>query len=404
MGRRVLELPPPFKGLEALAGGEPSPLTDPPEALRAAVRAPVAGFPLEAFTRGRRVALILPDATRPVPTALIEALLAELGQACVEVRIANGTHRQSTADEQRAMLGRFFGAIPVGDRLADDPSAHRALAGTSARLDARALQADALVLMGPPSFHYLAGFGGGGKLVAPGLADRATAERVHAACLSPEGGRHPKARAGVLEDNPLREEIEAICRRAPEQFYVLPVLDSSGRPTRIIAGERGAALGAVAALLREHYGLRCRRFPAVVASAGGAPFDVDFVQGHKAIEAAAEACEPDGPILFIAECAEGLPARHRSFLAAHRSAAAMERSLRARFDIAAHTVWAARLKAERFRIYALTAMEKSVVEALGMIPVTSLEDAAARADFRGGALLPFGARFLPQVWPRPAKG
>lgn len=258
--------------------------------------------------------------------------------------------------------------------------------------------------MGPPSFHYLAGFGGGGKLVAPGLADRATAELIHAACLAPEGGRHPKARAGILEGNPLREQIEAICRRAPEQFYVLPVLDSSGRPVRIVAGERGAAFGAATSLLREHYGLPCRRFPAVVASAGGAPYDVDFVQGHKALEAAAEACEPGGSMLWVADCGEGLPARHRAFLAAHRDAAAMERSLRARFDIAGHTVWAARLKAERFRVYALTSMDRSAVEALGMIPVASLEEAAARADFRGGALLPFGARFLPQVGPPPATG
>lgn len=396
MGSRGLELPRAFKGLEVLAGGEPPPLADPPEALKAAVRAPVAGKSLEAFARGRRVVVVLPDATRSMPTPLVEALLAELGGDCAEVRIANGTHRQTTVEERRGLLGRFFGAVPAGDRLADDPSAHVGLPGSPARLDARALESDALVLMGPPSFHYLAGFGGGGKLVAPGLADRATAERIHAACLAPEGGRHPKARAGILEENPLREQIEAICRRAPEQFYVLPLQDAAGRPTRIVAGERGAAFGAAAELLRTHYGLRCRRYPAVVASAGGAPYDLDFVQGHKALEAAAEACEPGGAILFVAECSEGLPARHRAFLAANPDAKAMERSLRVRFDIAGHTVWAARAKAERFRIFALTSMPRPLVEALGMTPVDSLDQAAARADFRGGALLPFGARFLPQ--------
>jgi nickel-dependent lactate racemase len=396
LGGSELTLPRSLAELEVLAGSEPSALSDPPDALRAAVRAPIAGPSLDAFARGRRIAVVLPDATRPLPTALVEALLEELEGIEVQVRIANGTHRQTSVGEQRRLLGRFYGSLEVGDRLADDACAHRELPGTMARLDARALEADALVLMGPPAFHYLAGYGGGGKLVAPGLADRDTAERIHRTCLAPEGGRHPKARAGVLVGNPLREQIEAVCSAAPDQFYVLPLLDSTGRPTRIFAGERGPAFRAATQALDALYGLPCHRFPAVVVSGGGAPDDLDFVQAHKALEAAADACEPGGAILFAADCGEGLPSRHRAFLSTHKDAAAMERALRDRFDIAAHTVWAARVKAERFRILALTSMERAVVEALGMHPVASLDEAAASADFRGGALLPFGARFLPR--------
>ncbi len=396
LGSSELTLPRSLAGLEVLAGSEPSALPDPAGSLRAAVRAPIAGPSLDAFVRARRITVVLPDATRPLPTPLVEALLEELEGVEVTVRIANGTHRQTSPDEQRRLLGRFYGSLEVGDRLADDTHAHRPLPDTRARLDACALDADALVLMGPPAFHYLAGYGGGGKLVAPGLADRDTAERIHRTCLAAEGGRHPNARAGVLDGNPLREQIEAICRAAPEQFYVLPLLDSRGRPTRVVAGERGPAFRTAVHAIDALYGVPCRRFRAVVISGGGAPYDLDFVQAHKALEAGAAACEPGGTLLFAADCAEGLPSRHRAFLEAHKDAAAMERALRDHFDIAAHTVWAARAKAERFRILALTSMERSVVEALGMHPVASLEEAAGLAEFRGGALLPFGARFLPR--------
>ncbi len=393
-GRRTLPLPPPLMGLVALARPEPPPLADPSTALRDALCAPVSGPPLAELARGARVVLVLPDGTRPLPVALVETVIEELGASLLEVRVANGTHRRTGAEEHRRLLGRFFGKIAVGDRDCENAAAHRQCG--PARLDARALDADALVLMGPASFHYLAGFGSGGKLLAPGLADLATARWVHSACLAPEGGRHPLARAGVRENNPLRERIEAICHKAPPQLYVIPVLDSSGGPVRIIAGERGAAFAQSCQALEDGYSATCTLHQTVIASSGGHPYDVDFVQGHKALEAAAAACRPGGTIVWISDCSEGMPARHRAFLEKHPTAAAMEAALRHSFDIAAHTVWAAREKAERFRIRAVTSLPAELVRALGMEPCASIDEALEGCELTDAAILPAGARFLPR--------
>ena len=288
----------------------------------------------------------------------------------------------------------------MGDRLADDPLAHATLspsgpdAPAARSIDRLAAESDALVLMGPASFHYLAGFGGGGKLVAPGLSDRATAEHIHAACLASQGGRHPDARPGAV-DNPLRHRLEEVCRCAPKQFYVVPLLDSSYRPVALFAGERQAAFKASCEALARDYGVACRRYQTIVVSAGGHPYDVDFVQAHKAWEMARAACLEGGNIVWIARCPEGLPPRHTSFLAQHKTAQDMEAALRERFDIAAHTVWAARLKAEKTHVVALTEMPNEIVSALGMRKAESLEKALDWVPLDDAAVLPLGSRFLP---------
>jgi nickel-dependent lactate racemase len=139
----------------------------------------------------------------------------------------------------------------------------------------------------------------------------------------------------------------------------------------------------------------CRRYRTIIACAGGHPYDVDFVQAHKAWEAAMAACVPGGNIVWIARCPEGLPARHLAFLEKHRTAAQMESALRARFDIAAHTVWAARLKAEGSRVVALTQLGEPIVSALGMSKAASLEQALGEVPLDDAAILPLGSRFLP---------
>ena len=401
-GADELPLPARLQGLPVLATDEPQPLADPSAALSEALAHPQGGPSLPDFVRGcKRVGVVLPDGTRPLPTALVEGLLAALQVRGVPiiVRVANGTHRRTSEAEHRKLLGRFFGKVETGDRAADDAAAHLSLPGgpdapAARSIDRSAAQCDALVLMGPAAFHYLAGFGGAGKLVAPGLADRATAEYIHSACLAPEGGRHPKARAGTI-DSPLRARLEEICRCAPKQFYVIPLLDSAYRPAAIFSGEREAAFRASCEALALHYGVACRRYQTLIVSAGGNPYDIDFVQAHKAWEMAAAACKEGGNIVWIARCPEGLPPRHAAFLAKHRTASHMEAALRQRFDIAAHTVWAARLKAEKSRVVALTEMSAEIVTGLGMQKAESLADALARVPLDDAAILPLGSRFLP---------
>src|SRR5919112_1988148 len=85
-------------------------LPDERVAFEEAVRRPLGSAPLRDVVRARdRVAIVIPDITRPLPTdRLLPWVLEEIDHVPLErVAIVNGTgsHRGNTPDELRAMVG-----------------------------------------------------------------------------------------------------------------------------------------------------------------------------------------------------------------------------------------------------------------------------------------------------------
>ena len=86
------------------------------------------------------------------------------------------------------------------------------------RNDTRVLSGFRLTL-GGVSLHYLAGFGGGPKMVFPGVASRAGAAANHKRALGPlpPGGLHPGCGPGRIEGNPVAEDIAQAAAVDPAQ-------------------------------------------------------------------------------------------------------------------------------------------------------------------------------------------
>lgn len=405
-GKHELPLPAAWRGAEVVAPTDPPPLPDPAAAVAGALARPLGAPALRAFVEpGDRVAIVVPDATRwAAPDVLLPPIVEAVqaaGASFVAVRIANGTHRRSAPAEIPALVGGVD--LPAGDRDCDDPDAHEALGKApglgTVRVDREVARADRLVLVGAISFHYLAGFGGGGKLLAPGCADRATALAIHRRCLAEPGpGRHPAARPGVLDGNPLHAAIAEVLALAPPAFLVQVALQRGRRPAGIFAGDVRAAHRAAADFHRRWHA-RPVGPPAdlVVASAGGHPFDLDLYQAHKALEAACRAVRPGGTVILAAACPEGAgsPALAQSLL--HRTPDALEAALRASFSVAGHTALALRRKTAAARcILVGAAVDPALARGLGFEPAADLE---AAAHLAGAAerilLLPDGAATLP---------
>jgi nickel-dependent lactate racemase len=411
-GNGELPLPPAWRRLPSCSGEDPAPLAEPAETLAGALSRPLGAPALPAFVEpGDRVAVVVPDSTRRAALEVtLPAVLAAVNAAApseVVVRIANGTHRRSTAAEL-AGVAALAGGAPVGDRDTDDPAAHEALGhfvGGVARIDREAARADKLVLLGAISFHYLAGFGGGGKLVAPGLADRATALAIHRRCLAEPGpGRHPLARPGDLAGNPLQDAIAGILALAPPAFLVQVALTRGKRPAAFFAGAVASAHAAAAAFHRRaherHLG---PALDLVVASAGGSPSDLNLYQAHKALEAACRAVRPGGAVVLCAECPEGAGADALVEAPARWPTPDLhEAALRAEFGIARHTALALRRKTAATRCVLVSrGIDPALARALGFTPAADLDEAqrivAAWAPGPRAALLPDGATTLPRA-------
>ena len=148
---------------------------------------------------GKRIAISVCDITRAQPRQLqIEALLAEMPgvrHEDVTILIATGTHRANTPDELERMLGASsFARCRVVNHDARDESSLRFVGttttGVPVYLNREWLDADVRITTGFVEPHFFAGFSGGPKMVAPGLAGLETVMTLHDAARIAPSERH----------------------------------------------------------------------------------------------------------------------------------------------------------------------------------------------------------------------
>jgi nickel-dependent lactate racemase len=310
---------------------------DPAATLIDALRHPVAGPPLRDRVRpGQRVAVSLCDATRPQPRPeMLAALLAELPGNDVTVLVATGTHRGNTDAELREMLGEYATTLRVINHDGRDPSVLRWMgefgAGVPVWLNRHWVDADVRITTGFVEPHFFAGFSGGPKLVAPGLAGLETVLTLH------DARRIGDANAvwGVCEGNPVHDDVRAIAAGTGVDFAFDVVLNREKQ----IAAAFGGDLLPMHAAARE----ACRRmsmcpvdgrFDVVVTTNSGYPLDQNLYQAVKGMSAALTVVKPGGLIICAAECADGFPdhGSFRSVLASAPTPAALLADISARTE------------------------------------------------------------------------
>jgi nickel-dependent lactate racemase len=289
-------------------------------AVSAALHAPVAGPRLRDVVRpGQKVAISICDGTRPQPRRIVvPALLEELdGIARLEdivVLVATGTHRGNTEAELLEMLGReVLEAVEVVNHDAGDAAGLVWMGtfgdGVPVWLNRRWVEADVRVTTGYVEPHFFAGFSGGPKLAAPGLAGLETTLVLHDARRI----GHPSARWGITEGNPVHDDIRAVAAGTGVDFGLDVVLDGEQRIVQAFAGELFAMHRAACETSRRS---AMRAVPApfevVVTSNAGFPLDQNLYQAVKGMSAAAQIVRDGGTIVCAAECRDGFP-DHCSF-------------------------------------------------------------------------------------------
>jgi len=293
------------------AGG----LKDVVAALASALDVPIGSAPLKELARGKRTAAIsVCDITRPAPNSVtFPPLLKRLHEGGIPVDgvtilIATGLHRAATPDEVLRIVGpEIARTYRVESHDAKDFAAHRALGstkrGTPVYIDERFVAADLHITLGFVEQHLMLGFSGGRKLIAPGQAAQETIKGIHA----PRFMREPMAFEGSIEENPLHAELLEIARMARHDFMLDVTLTREREISGVFAGDPVAAHAAAVEFVRS---TSLERIPeladAVITSAAGYPLDLTFYQVMKGVTAAQHIVKPGGPILVVAECAEGI--------------------------------------------------------------------------------------------------
>ena len=314
-GRSILplELPDKFR-YHTLDARSAKPLADPQNELCRALEAPIASVPLKDLVRGKRSAAIsICDITRPAPNSqTLPPILRCLEQAgiprdAITILIATGLHRAATKSEIEEICGpEIASQYEVVNHDARDLASHRYLgttaSGTPVYIDDRFISADLHITLGLIEPHLMAGFSGGRKLVAPGLAAQETIKVLHSSRFI----RQPQSVEGFIEDNGFHSELLEIARIARHDFLLDVALTRDREIAGIFAGNpveahrQGTAF--VSRVLMEQLD---EPLDGVITSAAGYPLDLTFYQAIKGVTAASHIVKPTGQILLIAACEEG---------------------------------------------------------------------------------------------------
>jgi nickel-dependent lactate racemase len=171
------------------------------------------------------------------------------------------------------------------------------------KIDRRFVEADLKIATGLVEPHFMAGFSGGRKVIAPGVAHKDTITTFHSARFM----AHPKADNCILEGNPLHEEQLEIVRMIGPVLAVNTVIDEHRRLSFVNYGEIiDSHLQAVEFAGKYTRVNVPRRFRTVVTSAAGYPLDKTYYQTVKGMVGPVDILEPGGNLVIVSECSEGL--------------------------------------------------------------------------------------------------
>ena len=265
---------------------------------------------------------------------MIEAIRGAGVPACgITVLVATGLHRPNLGEELEQVLGDPWVSanVRVENHHARRAEDHVDLGVTEAfavpiHLDRRFVAAELRIATGLVEPHFMAGWSGGRKVVAPGIAGEATIRTFHSARFM----EHPLAAQCSLAGNPLHEAQLEIVRRLGEVYALNTVLDDERRLVHVNFGEIVASHLAAVEFARDATAIGVgRRFRTVVTSSAGHPLDRTYYQTVKGMVTPLDILEPGGTLIMASECAEGLGSDEFRASQARLLAAGPERFLEA---------------------------------------------------------------------------
>jgi lactate racemase len=290
---------------------------DPERAIQEALAYPLGAPPLTELARGRESACILIcDITRPVPNGLFlptlirELLAAGLRAEAITVLVATGLHRPNEGAELEELVGSrwVLDTVKVENHFARDDAAHVDLGTTKSgsvpvKLDRRFALADLKIATGLVEPHFMAGWSGGRKVIAPGVAHKDTITTFHSARFM----EHPLAANCVLDGNPLHLAQLEIVSMLGGALALNTVIDEERRLSFVNFGEIAASHLAAVEHIRGFAEVPVgETFRTVVTSGAGYPLDKTYYQTVKGMVAPLDILAPGGDLIIASACSEGM--------------------------------------------------------------------------------------------------
>jgi len=196
----------------------------------------------------------------------------------------------------------------------------------------------------------------------------------------------------LLDGNAVHEAFMEAASFAPPAFAVNTIVDDDGNAIEIFSGHWIAShTAACDAYATKHTVHISEKRDLVVVSCGGYPFDINIIQAHKALDAAARACNDGGAIVFLAECSEGLGRDDFLKWFDVDDSTAMAELLCSKYQVNGQTAWSLLQKAERFNVKIMTTLPQPTIEKLRLHRIDDLS-VIGHDKSPAGYVIPNGAK------------
>lgn len=273
------------------------------EEVKRSLLEPIGSLRLKEIVKaGEKIVIVTSDITRPMPSKIVLPLLLEelhkanIPDSDIKIVFALGSHRKHTEEEKKYLVGEdIFNRIECIDSDAENciHLGYTSL-GTPIDIFKPVVDADRRICLGNIEYHYFAGYSGGTKAIMPGAATREAIQANHSMMVRKD------AKAGTLEENPLRRDIDETANILPIDFILNVVLDEKKNIIKAVAGHYLEAHKEGCKFLDQLYKIKLEH-PAdiVVVSAGGFPKDINVYQAQKALDNAQHAVRDGGIIIVL---------------------------------------------------------------------------------------------------------
>jgi nickel-dependent lactate racemase len=369
---------------------------DAEELIREALKHPVGTEGIRGIVKkkhkGNKIAVVVDDHTRPCLTAeILPPLFDELYSSGVDdddiqIIFATGSHRTVTDDEAGRLLEKKIASrinYVSNDCRGDDfVYVGTTSRGTDISVKKAFHEADIKILTGDVEIHYFAGYGGGRKSILPGVSSYETIQENYK-----QNFFHPDSRPGVLDGNPMYENMTEAARLAGVDFTINVVQTGEG-VVGAFAGDFDYVLRKGAELVDEIYKVDARdKADVVVTAANGAPHDIDLYQAYKALHLALNVVKEGGVVILVAECREGVGngVGHRNYdrwMKRYETKEEMQKELKKEFVIGGHKAFYNLKALEKAKIFLVSQMPKEEVEGVFRFRYAETPDKALSEAFR----------------------
>jgi len=286
---------------------------DPMGVIERSLEEPIGCKKLSELARGHKTAcVVISDVTRPIQNHVllppVLRRLEEAGIGSISILIGNGLHRPMTDEEIKRSVGAEIAAKykvhnHFGRDAAANPCIGKTRRGTPVCIDKVFLDAEFRVITGLVEPHIYAGYSGGRKAIAIGIAALDTIRAIH----SPDFLEDESLRSGHIDGNAFHIEACEIAEMARAHFCVNVTMNHDRKIIGAYSGDIFAShLAAVDAVARDCVRLLPQPADIVITTNAGYPADLNLYQSPKGLQSGASIVKPGGTVIFAAELCEGL--------------------------------------------------------------------------------------------------